>query len=69
MEYWQKCLSLVEMAHREGGDHLVADLVPEYPHAPRRGPAFHLQQLRGLESRLASVTGSAILFTPCVSTA
>ena len=27
VEYWQKCLSLVEKAHREGGDHLVADLV------------------------------------------
>lgn len=27
VEYWQKCLSLVEKAHREGGDNLVADLV------------------------------------------
>lgn len=27
VEYWQKCQSLVENAHREGGDNLVADLV------------------------------------------
>ncbi|GGC78169.1 cytochrome P450 [Tersicoccus solisilvae] len=27
VEYWQACLALVEKAHREGGDNLVADLV------------------------------------------
>lgn len=27
VDYWQKCLSMVEKAHREGGDNLVADLV------------------------------------------
>ncbi|RRJ88274.1 cytochrome P450 [Gulosibacter macacae] len=27
VEYWQQCLALVERAHREGGDNLVADLV------------------------------------------
>lgn len=27
VEYWQACLALVDKAHREGGDNLVADLV------------------------------------------
>lgn len=27
VDYWQKCLSLVEKAHRQGGDNLVGDLV------------------------------------------
>ena len=27
VEYWQRCLALVENAHAEGGDNLVADLV------------------------------------------